>query len=104
MTSAFTRFVTVAARLPKPRTRRIGFESDLAAKMPDGVVLLGNRHYPIDDPKAPIILVRTPYGRTGLSKMFGELLAQYGYQVITQSTRGTFGSGGEFVPFLHEAE
>ena len=49
----------------------------------------------------PTVLVRTPYGRIG---MYGRLLAERGLQVVMQSVRGTFGSGGEFNPFDERAD
>ena len=36
--------------------------------------------------------------------MFGRLLAERGLQVVVQSVRGTFGSGGDFTPFDERAD
>ena len=48
----------------------------------------------------PTVLVRTPYGRRGAyGLLYGLVYAQRGLQVLVQSVRGTFGSGGEFAPF-----
>ncbi len=77
---------------------------DVGVPMPDGVVLLGDLYRPAgnDDPR-PVVLIRSPYGRTGVAAiLFAAPLARRGFQVFIQSTRGTFGSGGEFRPFLHE--
>ena len=41
------------------------------------------------------MLIRTPYGRTIMGPL-GRLYADRGYQVVVQSCRGTFGSGGAF--------
>ncbi|MFI5564366.1 CocE/NonD family hydrolase [Amycolatopsis japonica] len=73
--------------------------------MPDGVRLLADRYaVPGDEPR-PVVLIRTPYGRKGvMGKVFGETFARHGLQVVLQSTRGTFGSGGEFRPFHLEKE
>ncbi|MET0131965.1 MAG: CocE/NonD family hydrolase [Kibdelosporangium sp.] len=77
----------------------------LRVPMPDGVHLLADRYAPIGPESAPVVLVRTPYGRTGpLARLFGETFARHGLQTVLQSTRGTFGSGGEFRPFHHERE
>jgi len=47
--------------------------------------------------------MRSPYGRAGLAGfLFAAPVARRGFQVFVQSTRGTFGSGGQFRPFLHE--
>jgi hypothetical protein len=75
--------------------------------MDDGVVLLADRWVArgAADRPQPTVLVRSPYGRgqfPGL--LFGRLLAERGLQVIVQSVRGTFGSGGEFSPFDERAD
>ena len=45
----------------------------------------------------PAALLRTPYGRRGLFAVgMARPLAERGFQVLIQSTRGTFGSGGTF--------
>jgi len=77
---------------------------DVAVPMPDGVVLLGDHYRPVrNDAPMPAVLIRSPYGRAGFAGMlFVAPLARRGFQVFVQSTRGTFGSGGQFRPFLHE--
>ena len=79
---------------------------DVAAAMPDGVVLLGDLYRPAgDDRPLAVVLIRSPYGRAGLPGMvFAAPLARRGFQVFIQSTRGTFGSGGLFRPFTCERE
>jgi predicted acyl esterase len=47
-----------------------------------------------------VVLTRSPYGRGGAAFLFAAPLARQGFQVFMQSTRGTFGSGGQFRPFL----
>ncbi|MEU7790001.1 CocE/NonD family hydrolase [Amycolatopsis sp. NPDC049159] len=85
---------------PKPVVTR-----DLETTMPDGVTLLADRYAPEGTTPAPVVLIRTPYGRTGLlSKLFGDTFARHGLQTVIQSTRGSFGSGGEFRPFHLERE
>ncbi|QHC02345.1 CocE/NonD family hydrolase [Epidermidibacterium keratini] len=81
-------------------------ERDVEVTMPDGVVLLADRYYPSDaSGPLPVVLVRTPYGRTGLlSTLLLGPLARRGFQLFVQSTRGTFGSGGQFRPFQTEPE
>lgn len=78
--------------------------SNVAVPMPDGVVLLGDHYRPGGhDRPLPVVLIRSPYGRAGLAGyMFAAPLARRGFQVFIQSTRGTFGSGGQFRPFLSE--
>jgi uncharacterized protein len=78
--------------------------SNVAVPMPDGVVLLGDHYRPGGhDRPLPVVLIRSPYGRAGLAGyIFAAPLARQGFQVFIQSTRGTFGSGGQFRPFLSE--
>ncbi|HTJ71731.1 MAG TPA: CocE/NonD family hydrolase [Actinospica sp.] len=84
--------------LGPPVTRRLSVQRDLRVPMPDGAVLLADRWMPKDGGDGlPVVLIRTPYGRGG---MFGAFLArpfaERGFQVVIQSVRGTFGSGGVF--------
>src|SRR5438105_753431 len=71
--------------------------------MADGAILLADRyHAPTGGPQ-PTILVRSPYGRRGFFGLLnGRVFAERGFQVVVQSCRGTFGSGGEFEPFHQE--
>ena len=77
-------------------------ERDLPVTMDDGVELLADRWVATEHAgeAQPTVLVRTPYGRRQwVGLLFGRLLAERGLQVVVQSTRGSFGSGGEFSPF-----
>lgn len=86
--------------LPQPQTRDVVCERDLPATMDDGAVLLADRYRPRRGPAGPTLLVRSPYGRRGpFGLLYGRLFAERGFQVVIQSVRGTFGSGGEFEPF-----
>ena len=92
-----------AARLSPPETTDVVVEHDLEAKMPDGETLLADRWFaPATVASAPIVLLRSPYGRRRIG-FVGRLFAERGYQAVIQSCRGTFGSGGTFDPFHHEA-
>ena len=79
---------------------------NVAVPMPDGVALLGDHYRPAGhDRPLPVVLIRSPYGRAGLAGfVFAAPLARRGFQVFIQSTRGTFGSGGQFRPFLSERD
>lgn len=78
-------------------------EHRVRTPMPDGVVLLGDRFRPRGTEPLPVVIVRTPYGRGALSRqVYGGMLARRGFQVLLQSVRGTFGSGGRFEPFHRE--
>jgi putative CocE/NonD family hydrolase len=91
------------AKLDKPLSRDVRIERDLRVPMRDRVELLADRYFTPHDRRAPIVLIRTPYGRAA-SKGYGETFAARGYQVLVQSCRGTFGSGGEWQPFQTEHE
>jgi putative CocE/NonD family hydrolase len=94
-------------RLPRAQTRDLRCQRDLPAEMDDGAVLLADRWVARGDAgrPQPTVLVRSPYGRRQLVGMlFGRLLAERGLQVVVQSVRGTFGSGGEFTPFDERAD
>jgi uncharacterized protein len=98
-----TRLVDKAMGLPGPGVQVV-VRRDIGVAMPDGVVLLGDHYRPVrDSDRLPVVLIRSPYGRAGLAgAVFAAPVARQGFQVFIQSTRGTFGSGGEFRPFLHE--
>jgi putative CocE/NonD family hydrolase len=101
--SLVSRAVGRLAGLPAPRTDGVGHQADLPVAMPDGVVLLADRWYPQPPPGTPppTILLRSPYGRAAFA-LVARLFAERGYQVVVQSCRGTFGSGGAWEPFRHE--
>ena len=89
-------------KLPRAQTEDVVCERDLRMTMDDGAVLLADRWVPRatrDEPQ-PTVLVRSPYGRRQVfGLIFGRTLAERGLQVVVQSTRGTFGSEGDFTPF-----
>ena len=90
-------------RLPPAKHPRVTRQRDLAAVMPDGVVLLANRWFPQgQEVGLPTVLMRSPYGRSGPWAFEAALLAERGYNVIVQSCRGTYGSGGDWEPFRNE--
>lgn len=93
-------------RLPEPATRDVVVERDLPVHMSDGVVLLADRHHPRGgNGGLPTVLVRSPYGRRGAyGLLYGRLLAERGFQVVVQSVRGTFSSGGRLDPFDERAD
>ncbi len=93
-----------ALGLPPRRSGRLAIERDLAVPMRDATVLLADRYYLPDDPTAPVVLMRSPYGRSGMFGMLGALLAERGFQVVAQSVRGTAGSGGTINPMRQEKD
>ncbi|MBD2897021.1 CocE/NonD family hydrolase [Actinomadura nitritigenes] len=91
--------------LPRSPLPRYTVERDLPVTMPDGVTLLADRYVPVGVRRPPTILVRTPYGRRGPAALANGLpFVPFGFQLVVQSARGTFGSGGEFDPLGGERE
>jgi putative CocE/NonD family hydrolase len=96
-------------KAPPPITRDVVVQRDLRVPMPDGTVLLADRWAPragdATSTTLPTALYRSPYGRRGmLGLMVGRLMAERGFQVLIQSTRGTFGSGGVFDAMRQERD
>ena len=86
-----------------PRRNRVMVERDVQVPMSDGTVLLATHYTPVSVASAATVLVRCPYGRSGLFALqSAQILAERGYHVLLQSVRGTFGSGGDFEPMQHE--
>jgi putative CocE/NonD family hydrolase len=100
--SLLSRFVGRRWKLPAPITRDIRVEP-LRIPMRDGVTLLADRYYPRGAPSAPVVLIRSCYGRSAF-KFIATLFAERGMQVVMQSCRGTFGSEGVFRPFFDEQD
>jgi len=102
--TVFSRLLGKAMKLPAAQSHAVKVERDLKIPMPDGVVLLADRYVPAGG-GGPLVLVRSPYGRSNMfGTLFGTLFAERGLQVLLQSCRGTFGSQGRFDPFAERAD
>jgi putative CocE/NonD family hydrolase len=101
-----SRLVERMLDLPPPLTRDVLVARDLAVPMRDGVTLLADRWYPKNAAaNLPVVLLRSPYGRRGIfGSTLAKPLAERGFQVLIQSTRAGFGSGGAFDPLKCERE
>lgn len=99
-----SRLIERVLKLDPPPTRDLVIHRDLRVPMTDGVELLADRWVPASGGDGlPVALLRCPYGRgrlvgTGMARP----LAERGFQVLMQSVRGTFGSGGLFEPMRNE--
>jgi uncharacterized protein len=86
----------------------VTIERDVPAEMRDGTILRADVYRPPGDHPVPVLVSRSPYGKTVNVSTFGSAhpiwLAQKGYMVVVQDTRGRYSSDGEFYPFLHEME
>jgi uncharacterized protein len=101
--SALGRLLTGLLHLPPATTPDPTVTHNVRIPMPDGIELLADLYRPRDGGQYPTVLVRTPYGRQGvLGALFALPFAERGYTVLYQSTRGTAGSGGEFIYARHE--
>ncbi|MGA5540964.1 CocE/NonD family hydrolase [Mycobacterium sp. NPDC051198] len=86
-----------------PQTTDFTVQHGLRVPMRDGVELIADHYAPVTDRPAGTLLVRGPYGRRfPFSPLFAQVYAARGYHVVLQSVRGTFGSGGQFTPMVHE--
>lgn len=86
--------------LPPPNAGKITVHADLQIPMRDGVVLHADRIVPDGGGDAPVLLLRSAYGRgQPWRSLYGRTFAAYGYQVVIASCRGTGDTGGRPRPF-----
>jgi len=69
----------------------------------DGVKLATDVYHPIGIAKAPVILIRTPYGK-GNEEPMARFFARHGYVAAVQDVRGQYESEGRFEPLIHEGK
>lgn len=102
LTRLAQRVLARRAGLP-PETTDYRVTSALPVPMRDGVTLLADHYAPLTDTPAGTLLLRGPYIRDSLpTRATVGTYAARGYHVVLQSTRGSFGSGGDFEPGFHE--
>ena len=90
-------------RLGVTRSHRVSIRRGIEVPTPDGVQLLTDLYLVRPVTRRPVILIRSPYGRSiFLASMTAYPLAVQGYHVVLQSCRGTFGSTGTFDPHHDE--
>lgn len=84
-------------------------EKDQRITMRDGVELVADVFRPADGRPAPTLVTRTVYGKENVHYISSGnfplplRLAEEGYAVVVNDTRGRFGSGGEFAPYIDDA-
>ena len=93
-------FLTTPASLAAD-SNQIVLERDVKVTMRDGIILKADIYRPRADGKFPVLLVRTPYDRRNEASI-GVRGAQRGFVVITEDTRGRYGSEGKFYTFVNE--
>ncbi len=69
--------------------------------MRDGLKLTATVTLPEAPGRYPVILERTPYGRT--NTLDGAQFAAHGYAVVVEDVRGRYQSPGKWLPFMNEA-
>ena len=92
---------------PFPGIPEVTVERDVPCRLRDGVTLYADVYRPAESGPHPVLLMRTPYGKTGTQADVGYAhatwYARQGYVVAVQDCRGRFASEGTFYPFLYEA-
>ncbi len=87
--------------------REVTVRRDVSSPMRDGVQLKADVYTPEGPGPFPVVLLRTPYGKTGgQSPGYRHPLwyARQGFVVVVQDVRGRGASDGDWYPFEHEAE
>lgn len=77
-------------------------DSDVPVEMRDGTVLYADVYQPDSPGEFPVLIERTPYGKSSSSETSfgaGEFYASRGYVTVIQDVRGRFSSEGDFYPF-----
>src|SRR2546422_5899392 len=90
--------MVLPAQAAAEESHEVIVERNVAAKMRDGITLRADIYRPKEDGKFPVLLVRTPYDKTGETN-FGLKAVARGYVVIAQDVRGRFTSDGEWYTF-----
>ena len=90
-------------RIAVVQTHPVTVQRNIKVPMPDGVELLTDLYLGNETVGAPVIMIRSPYGRSVLfAAATAYPLASQGFNVVMQSCRGTFGSSGTFDPHHDE--
>jgi predicted acyl esterase len=87
--------------------KKIVIEKDLDVPMRDGTVLKADLYRPDGPQRLPVLLNRTPYGKSGpmLRQAMDPLRAALNdYNVVIQDCRGRYRSQGEWTCFVSELE
>ena len=84
-------------------------QTDVPARMRDGVVLRADVYRPKTSDAVPVILMRTQYGKTGAQVepsryQTPDWFASHCYLVVVQDIRGQGASGGTFTEFAHDQD
>jgi len=89
------------------RNGNVSVSRDIPVRMRDGATLFADVYAPEGPGPFPVLLMRTPYGKTQAQDSIHThplWYARRGYIVAVQDVRGRWSSEGEWYPFAHEAE
>ncbi len=89
-------------RLGVTPTHRVTTQRKLNVPTPDGAQLQTDLYLGRPRQGAPVIMIRSPYGRRSSFAFAAYAMASQGFNVVMQSCRGTFGSTGQFDPHHDE--
>ncbi len=90
-------------RANKKPLYRIAKKQTYMVEMSDGTHLATDIWMPEGLEKAPVILIRTPYGKTWQAQSY-KTLVNRGFALVVQDVRGRDDSEGEWIPFYYERE
>lgn len=89
-------------------------EHDVPMQTRDGVTLYSDVYRPDGEGTFPVMIIRTPYDKSMQVYADGATMSRHlihsryfpkhGYVVIVQDTRGRWQSGGEFYPYIWDAQ
>jgi len=84
---------------------KVNIESNVPARMRDGMILFADVYRPAADGPWPVLLMRTPYDKSqaqNISFAHPVWYARHGFMVVVQDCRGRWKSEGEWYPLKHE--
>lgn len=88
-------------RLGIAPTHQVITQRNIKIPAPEGAQLVTDLYLGSPEQSAPVVMIRSPYGR-GSFAFHAYALASQGFNVVLQSCRGTFGSSGKFDPHHDE--
>jgi putative CocE/NonD family hydrolase len=96
-------FFTAPVEADSPPALGAAVERNVWMPLSDGVRLSTDLYLPAHGKPAPVLLIRTPYGKAGGAKQ-GRYFASHGYALVVQDCRGSGESEGHFYPYSAEGK
>ena len=90
----------------RPATGSTVVDSAVPVPMRDGVVLMATVWRPASPERVPVLVTRTPYGRSADATgpdFITQAIAR-GYAVVSQDVRGRYASEGQYEPYRNEGK